>query len=71
MKTIRGSGFLVACQLLFQHFFFPSLQVEFELSKLLPFSNNAVNTLQSLLSHLPMVNITSVTASDMCRGSAL
>lgn len=41
--------------------------MEFELSKLLPFSINAVNTVQFPLNHLPMVNITSVTASDMYR----
>lgn len=44
---------------------FPSLQVEFDLSKLFPFSNNAINTLQSPVKHLPMVTITQVTVSDM------
>ncbi|TNN54665.1 hypothetical protein EYF80_035147 [Liparis tanakae] len=47
----------------------PSLRVEFELPKLLPFGNNAVNTLRSPLEHLPTVNIASVTAADVCRGS--
>lgn len=69
MKTIRGSGFWEPANYRFN--IFPPLQVEFEPPKLLPFGNNAVNTLQSPPEHLPMVNITPVTASDMCRGSAL
>lgn len=42
-----------------------SSKVKSEFFKLLSFINNAVNTLQSALEHLPMVNITPVTASDI------
>lgn len=45
--------------------------MEFELCKFLPCSNNALNTLPSSLNYLHMVNITSVTARDMCCISAL
>lgn len=62
MATIRG--FWWAANYCFN--LFPSLEEEFDLPKLLPRCNNAVNTLQSFLNYLLMISITPVTASDMC-----